>query len=145
MSGAHAKQITAAERKGRLRGQEAGLTCRVIGACAALFAGSPLCRQQVQFPGSVTPTGVASPTLLSLTLRRRDRARSANQPRPAAQWTGERSCARLKRLRSLQRAPAASDGGDKREHRANRSENPRDQLSSPRLFHSDGCWPVRLH
>jgi outer membrane protein TolC len=67
MSGAHAKQITAAERKGRLGGQEAGLTCRVIGACAALFAGSALFGQQVQFQGSV-PTGVASPTPLSLTL-----------------------------------------------------------------------------
>src|SRR5580704_9237542 len=68
MSGAHAKQITAAERKGRLGGQEAGLTCRVIGACAALFAGSALFGQQVQFQGSV-PAGVASPTPVALTLQ----------------------------------------------------------------------------
>jgi outer membrane protein TolC len=39
-----------------------------IGACVALFAGSALSGQQVQFQGSV-PTGVASPTPLSLTLR----------------------------------------------------------------------------
>jgi outer membrane protein TolC len=40
----------------------------VAGACVALFAGSALFGQQVQFQGSV-PTGVASPTPLSLTLR----------------------------------------------------------------------------
>ena len=40
---------------------------RII-AAAALFAGSALFGQQVQFQGSV-PTGVASPTSLSLTLR----------------------------------------------------------------------------
>ena len=41
---------------------------RLIGACVALFAGSALFGQQAQFQGSV-PTGVASPTPLSLTLR----------------------------------------------------------------------------
>src|SRR3984885_1493170 len=40
----------------------------LVGACVALFAGSALVGQQVQFQGSV-PTGVASPTSLSLTLR----------------------------------------------------------------------------
>jgi outer membrane protein TolC len=40
----------------------------LIGACVALFAGSALLGQQVQFQGSV-PTGEASPTPLSLTLR----------------------------------------------------------------------------
>ena len=44
-----------------------GSTCWLIGACAALFAGSALFGQQAQFQGSV-PTGVASPTPLSLTL-----------------------------------------------------------------------------
>src|SRR5271165_1918809 len=43
-------------------------TCRLIGACAALFAGPVLFGQQGQFQGSV-PTGVASPVPLSLTLR----------------------------------------------------------------------------
>jgi len=42
-------------------------TCWLIGACAALFAASALFGQQAQFQGSV-PTGVASPTPLSLTL-----------------------------------------------------------------------------
>src|SRR5580658_9517413 len=41
---------------------------RIAGTCAALFAGSALFGQQVQFQGSV-PTGEASPTPLSLTLR----------------------------------------------------------------------------
>ena len=45
-----------------------GWTCWLIGACVALFAGSALFGQQAQFQGSV-PTGVASPTPLSLTLR----------------------------------------------------------------------------
>jgi outer membrane protein TolC len=43
-------------------------TYRLIGAYAALFAGAALFGQQAQFQGSV-PTGVASPTPLSLTLR----------------------------------------------------------------------------
>ena len=47
-----------------LRGAAYGL----IGACVALFAASALFGQQAQFQGSV-PTGVASPTPLSLTLR----------------------------------------------------------------------------
>jgi len=45
-----------------------GWACWLIGTCVALFAGSALFGQQVQFQGSV-PTGVASPTPLSLTLR----------------------------------------------------------------------------
>jgi outer membrane protein TolC len=48
--------------------KDRGGTYRFIGACAALFAGSALFGQQAQFQGSV-PTGVASPTALSLTLR----------------------------------------------------------------------------
>jgi outer membrane protein TolC len=47
---------------------DAGRTRRLIGACAALLAGSTLFGQQARFQGSV-PTGVASPTPLSLTLR----------------------------------------------------------------------------
>jgi outer membrane protein TolC len=39
-----------------------------VGACVALFAGSALFGQQAQFQGSV-PTGVASPTPVTLTLR----------------------------------------------------------------------------
>ena len=42
--------------------------CRLIGACVALVAGSALFGQQAQFQGSV-PTGVASATPVSLTLR----------------------------------------------------------------------------
>ena len=50
-----------------------GWVCWLMGACIALFAGSAVfCQQalgqQVQFQGSV-PTGVASPTPLSLTFR----------------------------------------------------------------------------
>jgi len=45
-----------------------GWTCWLMGACVALFAGSTLLAQQAQFQGSV-PTGIASPTALSLTLR----------------------------------------------------------------------------
>ena len=44
-----------------------GWTYWLIGACAALFVGSTLLGQQARFQGSV-PTGVASPTPLSLTL-----------------------------------------------------------------------------
>jgi hypothetical protein len=79
--------IGAAERKAELIGQpmniavacegggllghvrmHRGRACWLIGACVALFAGSALHAQQLQFRGSV-PTGVASPTPLSLTLR----------------------------------------------------------------------------
>ena len=42
--------------------------CSCVRACIALFAGSALLGQQAQFQGSV-PTGVASATPLSLTLR----------------------------------------------------------------------------
>ncbi len=42
--------------------------CRLMGACAALFAGSALFGQQAQFQGSV-PAGVASPAPLALTLQ----------------------------------------------------------------------------
>jgi outer membrane protein TolC len=45
-----------------------GWACWFIGACVALFAGSALFGQQIQFQGSV-PTGVASATPLSLTFR----------------------------------------------------------------------------
>ena len=40
----------------------------IAGTCVALLAGSALLGQQAQFQGSV-PTGVASPTPVSLTLR----------------------------------------------------------------------------
>src|SRR6202142_221704 len=45
-----------------------GWTYWVTGGCVAVFAGSALLGQQTSFQGSV-PTGVASPTPLSLTLR----------------------------------------------------------------------------
>ena len=51
----------------RLR-MERGWTYWLIGACVVLFAGSAVFGQQAQFQGSV-PSGVASPTPLSLTLR----------------------------------------------------------------------------
>jgi outer membrane protein TolC len=79
--------ITAAGRKAELIGQPINIavvdddgnlvahvrtdrrrTYGLIGACVALFAGSALFGQQAQFQGSV-PTGVASPTPLSLTLQ----------------------------------------------------------------------------
>ncbi len=47
---------------------DAGWVYRLTGACVALFAGSALFGQQIQFQGSVS-TGIASPTPLSLTLR----------------------------------------------------------------------------
>src|SRR5580658_8614350 len=78
--------IAAAERKVELAGRpidfagadgrdvlvarvrlDKGRTRWSIGSCVALLAGSALFGQQVQFQGSV-PTGVASPTPLSLTL-----------------------------------------------------------------------------
>ena len=79
--------IASAERKAKLIGRamntafvddggdlvarvrmDRGSTCWLVGACVALFTGSALLGQQAQFQGSV-PTGVASPTPLSLTLR----------------------------------------------------------------------------
>jgi outer membrane protein TolC len=79
--------IAAAERKAELIGQplniavvddvvnvvahvrmHSGWAYWLIGACVALFACSALLGQQAPFQGSV-PTGVASPTPLSLTLR----------------------------------------------------------------------------
>ena len=65
MSLADSRRITAAA------GREAKITDRPINiavTCVALFAGSALLGQQAQFQGSV-PTGVASPTPLSLTLQ----------------------------------------------------------------------------
>jgi outer membrane protein TolC len=69
------KRIIAAEWKGKSTGQpmnsavrmDGWSTYRLIGASLALLAGSALFGQQAQFQGSV-PTGVASPTPLSLTL-----------------------------------------------------------------------------
>src|SRR5271156_2659736 len=79
--------IAAAERKAELIGQPMNIavaddggslvahvrmerrwTYWLIGACVALFTGSALLGQQTQFQGSV-PTGVASPTPVTLTLR----------------------------------------------------------------------------
>src|SRR5580698_9292214 len=84
---ANSKRLITAERKAELIGPPANVAVMVdggdlvprarmergwaywlIGACTALFAGSALLGQQAQFQGSV-PTGVASPTPLSLTLR----------------------------------------------------------------------------
>ncbi len=71
----------------------------VIGACVALFAGSALSGQQIQFQGSV-PTGVASPTPLSLTLHDAiDRGLKTNL---GLLLSGQaRETARGERLRSL--------------------------------------------
>ena len=63
--------IAVADDGGNLVGHvrvERGWTYWLVGACAALFAGSTLLGQQARFQGSV-PTGVASPAPLSLTLR----------------------------------------------------------------------------
>src|SRR5580704_18338458 len=49
-------------------GIDRGRTYRLIAVCAALFAGPALVGQPAPFQGSV-PTGVATPTPLSLTLR----------------------------------------------------------------------------
>jgi outer membrane protein TolC len=71
----------------------------IIGACVALFAGSALLGQQAQFQGSV-PTGIASPTPLSLTLRDAiDRGLKANLGLLLSAQTSE--SARGGRLRSL--------------------------------------------
>lgn len=61
---ADAKRIIAAAEREMNRGR----TYWLIGAGVALFAGSAVFGQQAQFQGSI-PTGVASPTPLSLTLR----------------------------------------------------------------------------
>jgi outer membrane protein TolC len=60
--------LTDAKRITGLAWLKAGLTCCLIGACIALFAGPLLFGQRVEFQGSV-PSGVASPTPLPLTLR----------------------------------------------------------------------------
>jgi len=65
------RKIAVANDGGNPVGQvrlDGGGRYRLIGACVALFAGSALLGQQAQFQGSV-PTGTASPTPLSLTLR----------------------------------------------------------------------------
>jgi outer membrane protein TolC len=59
--------ISLADAKRVIAAVDRGWTCWLIGACLALLAGSALFGQQTQFQGSV-PTGVASPTPLSLTL-----------------------------------------------------------------------------
>jgi outer membrane protein TolC len=70
-----------------------------VGAYVALFAGSALLAQQAQFQGSV-PTGVASPTPLSLTLRDAlDRGLRANLGLLLSGQVSEAS--RGERLRSL--------------------------------------------
>ena len=74
-------------------------TCWLIGACAALFAASALFGQQAQFQGSV-PTGVASPTPLSLTLHDAiDRGLRANLGLLLSAQVSE--AARGERMRSL--------------------------------------------
>ncbi len=71
----------------------------LIGGCVALFAGSSLLAQQVQFQGSV-PTGAVSPTALSLTLREAiDRGMRANLGLLLSGQASE--TARGERLRSL--------------------------------------------
>jgi len=74
-------------------------TCRLIGACIALFIGSALLGQQSPFEGSV-PTGVASSTPLALTLREAiDRGLRANLGLLLSEQTSQ--IARADRLRSL--------------------------------------------
>ncbi len=60
--------ISLADSKQIIAGADRGWAHWLIGACVALFAGSALLGQQAQFQGSV-PTGAASSTPLSLTLR----------------------------------------------------------------------------
>jgi hypothetical protein len=88
--------LTGAERKAELIGQpmniglvddggnlvarvrtHRGCTYWLIGACVALFGGSALFGQQAQFHGSV-PTGVASPTTVTLTLQDAIESRPTN-------------------------------------------------------------------
>src|SRR5579863_9475781 len=78
---------------------ERGWIYWLIGACVILFASSALLGQQAQFQGSV-PTGVASPTPLSLTLRDAiDRGLKTNL---GLLLSGQaRETARGERLRSL--------------------------------------------
>jgi outer membrane protein TolC len=78
---------------------DSGRAYRLIGAYVALLAGSALFGQQAQFQGSV-PTGVASPTPVSLTLRDAiDRGLRTNL---GLLLSGEASeTARAERLRSL--------------------------------------------
>ena len=111
--------IAGAERKTELTGQpmkiaavddgaglvlhvrtDRGWRCCLVGACVALLAGSALSSgQQVQFQGSV-PSGVASPTPLSLTLREAvDRGLKANLGLLLSGQASE--TARGERLRSL--------------------------------------------
>jgi len=74
-------------------------TCRLIGACIALFIGSALLGQQSPFQGSV-PAGVASSTPLALTLRDAiDRGLRANLGLLLSEQTSQ--IARADRLRSL--------------------------------------------
>jgi outer membrane protein TolC len=91
---AHSKRCLApAERKAEVIGS------RIIGASIALFAGSALLGQQAQFQGSV-PTGVPSPTPLSLTFRDAiDRGLKANLGLLLSGQVSE--AARGGRLRSL--------------------------------------------
>ncbi len=110
--------IPAAERKSELIGQptnfaagddgsnlvahaliDRGSPCRLICVCAALFAASALFGQQAQFQGSV-PTGVVSPTPVSLTLRDAiDRGLRTNLGLLLSGQTSE--IARTERMRSL--------------------------------------------
>src|SRR5580700_1048019 len=83
---------------GRVR-IDTGRKYRLTGACVALFAGSALFGQQAQFQGSV-PTGAASPTPISLTLRDAiDRGLRANLGLLLSGQSSE--SARGERMRSL--------------------------------------------
>ena len=130
------RMIAAAERK-------AGWTYRLIGACVALFAGSALFGQQAQFQGSV-PTGVASPTPLSLTLRDAiDRGLRTNLGLLLSGQASE--TARGERLRSLsallpQVTGAVSENVEQIDLKT-RGIN----FHLPGVFHSDNRRPVPLH
>ena len=115
----------------------------LIGVSVALLAGSALVGQQAQFQGSV-PTGVASPTPVALTLR--DAIGRGLRTNLGVLLSGQASeSARGERLRSLSALLPQVTGEGKRERRANRPENPRDKLSSPRLLYSSNRRPVPVH
>ena len=100
-----------------------------VRACIALFAGSALFGQQTQFQGSV-PTGVASPTPLSLTLRDAiDRGLKTNLGLLLSGQASE--AARGERLRSLSALLPQVTGEVSENVEQIDLPSPRDRLSSP--------------
>ncbi len=80
-------------------GFDRGRAHRLVGACLALFAGSALLGQQIQFQGSV-PTGTASPDPIALTLE--DAIQRGLRSNLGLLLSGQASeIARAERMRSL--------------------------------------------